>query len=58
MMIKIQKETTSRSEIVFTYCNEEHAEGMWFKDEQEFELFVTHLNFMVKNGACGIEFKM
>ena len=55
--MKIQKETTSRGDIVFTYCNDDHAEGMWFKNEEEFQLFVSHLNMLVDSGACSIEIK-
>ena len=53
--MKIQKETTNQGSIVFTYCNDDHAEGMWFKNEEEFQLFVSHLNMLVECGACAIE---
>lgn len=53
--MKIIKETTSRGDIVFTFCNVDHAEGMWFKNEEEFRLFVSFLNMLVEYGASTIE---
>lgn len=55
--MKIQKETTNLGSIALTYSNDDHAEGMWFKNEEEFQLFVSHLNMLVENGACSIEIR-
>ena len=51
----IKKETTNRGDVVLTFAGTDHAEGMWFKDEEEFENFLTYLTVIVKYKATSIE---
>lgn len=51
----IRKETTNRGDVILTFAGVDHAEEMWFKDEEEFENFLTYLTIIVKYKATSIE---
>ena len=53
----IKKETTSRGNVVLTFCGDDHAEGMLFKSEEEFQMFRDYLNAMNVLDATSIERK-
>jgi hypothetical protein len=51
----IRKETTSRGNVVLTFNGVDHAEGMLFKDEEEFQMFRDYLNTMNVLGATSLD---
>lgn len=51
----IRKETTSRGNVVLTFNGDDHAEGMLFKDEEEFQMFRDYLNTMNVLGATSLD---
>jgi hypothetical protein len=51
----IRKETTARGNIVLSFSGDNHAEGMLFKNEEEFQMFRGYLNIMDLLGATSIE---
>ena len=50
----ISRESTSRG-VLLTFCGDDHAEEMLFKDEEEFQMFRDYLNIMNVLGATSID---